>query len=51
MRFTRLQWLSWALGLGGLFLSWVQGQVEDKMTEDYVREEVERLLIEKKDEH
>lgn len=44
MKFTKLQLLNMGLGIASLAITWLQGQVDGKMTEDYVREEVDRLL-------
>ena len=46
MRFTRTQLFSMFLGGASLILGWIQSQVDNKIIEDYVREEVQRTLEE-----
>lgn len=50
MKPTKLQSLSMALGVAGLIVGWVQSMVDGKITEDYVKEEVDRLMEEKEKE-
>lgn len=47
MKFTRLQIVNMVLGAASLAIGWFQNIIDGKLTEDYVKEEVNRILEEK----
>jgi hypothetical protein len=47
MKLTKLQAVSMFLSAAGLVMGWIQTLVDGKITEDYVREEVDRIMEER----
>ena len=47
MKLTKLQIFSMALSVASLVIGFIQNQVDGKLTEDFVRDEVNRILEDK----